>query len=161
MLDVKHLHKNRQIKQNDTVHIYKNILTKLWIKIQDIDNDNNGTNYLFQLPNFIFGEPTYDRDIACAIIQRKLKKGGFHTQTFFTNNSYVILISWDDSFEISHSENEVNVNAGSNQLKMTSHLRRRHHSNKSQQKKQPKIQQTTQPKIQQNNKTKHISFTSN
>ena len=103
-MDIHHLQLNRQLKINDTVYIYKNIIDKLWLKIQDIDNDNNGTSYIYTIPNFIFGEPQYNRDIAHAVICRKLKKGGFELHTYFSNDSYIIFISWSNSmYEERHS----------------------------------------------------------
>lgn len=94
-MDVKHLERNRKLRLDDTVYIYKELISKLWLKIQQIDDDNSGNSYLYQIPNFIFGEPRYDRDIAYLVIKRKLRKGGFSLHTTTSNDSYVMLISWD------------------------------------------------------------------
>lgn len=94
-MNVKKLDETRKARVHETVHIYKNLINNLWGKIQRIDNNNMGTSYIYQVPNFILGEPQYDSKIASEIIQRKLKKGGFFISTTQYNNSFLIYISWD------------------------------------------------------------------
>ena len=96
-MNIKYLEENRKLRVDETVYIYRGLLDKLWLKIQQIDNDDSGNSYLYQVPNFIFGEPRYDRNIAYLIIQRKLTKGGFVLHTTSSDDSYLILISWDPS----------------------------------------------------------------
>lgn len=100
-MNVKQLDDSRKDRLRETVYIYKDLVEVLWTKIQEIDKNDCSKNHIYQIPNFIFGEPRYDRDIAFAIIKRKLQKGGFVTQSSYVNDSYIILISWNqpDNFD--------------------------------------------------------------
>ena len=94
-MNVQNLDDSRKARYHSTVYIYKDLIEQLWTKIQHIDKNDSGKSYIYQIPNFIFGEPRYDRDIAFAVIQRKLQKGGFVIQSTNINDSYLILISWN------------------------------------------------------------------
>jgi len=92
-MNIETLKQNRRNRNEESTHIYLNILDKIWKKIQHYDK-NDETNYLYELPNFILGEPQYDKHIAKSLIIRKMKKGNFDIRIYEFGEITYILIDW-------------------------------------------------------------------
>lgn len=92
-MNIESLKKNRKERNEECIHIYVNILDKIWKKIKLYD-ENGEHNYLYEIPNIILGEPQYDKDIAESLIIRKMKKGGFDLKKYSFGEITYILIDW-------------------------------------------------------------------
>ena len=92
-MNVNALKMSRKKRNEDSMYIYIQILDKIWKKIQLYDK-NDETNYLYEVPNIILGEPLYDKDVAESLIIRKMKKGGFDTTVYLLGEVSYILIDW-------------------------------------------------------------------
>lgn len=97
-MNVRKLQENRQIQEENLVEIYRGVIDKLWTKIQNIDissGPGGPKNYIYEVPNFVVGEPQYDREVAFQLIKRRLIRGGFQIQSLIANNTYFIYIDWE------------------------------------------------------------------
>lgn len=92
-MNIESLKKNRKERNDECIHIYMNILDKIWKNIKLYD-ENGEHNYLYEIPNIILGEPQYDKDIAENLIIRKMKKGGFDLRQYSFGEIRYILIDW-------------------------------------------------------------------
>lgn len=96
-MNVSRLKKNREVQHSQLVEMYRMVINKLWGKIQSIDASagvSGPKNYIYEVPNFLVGEPQYDREVAFELIKRKLLRGGFQIQSLEANNTYFIYIDW-------------------------------------------------------------------
>lgn len=97
-MHVLELQENRKAQQEYLIEIYRTLLNKLWAKIQNVDASSGPSgpkSYIYEIPNFIVGEPQYDREVAFQLIQRRLIRGGFNIQSLIANNAYYIYIDWE------------------------------------------------------------------
>ena len=96
-MNVKVLKKQKEEVLNHIIKVYKNEINKLWEKIKQIDLSTNLSDpktYIYERPNFILGEPQYDKTVLFGLVKRRLKRGNFIYKPFISNDTYFILIDW-------------------------------------------------------------------
>lgn len=80
-----------QLKKSFRVDTYKKMVT-LIMKNIEIKAMNEETFYLYEIPEFILGEPTYDIKECSDFLVKELKKHKFTDVSYYEPN--VIYISW-------------------------------------------------------------------
>lgn len=100
-MHISELQENRKAQQEYLIEIYRMVLNKLWAKIQNVDASSGPSgpkSYIYEVPNFLVGEPQYDKEIAFELIKKRLIRGGFNIQSLIANNTYFIYIDWDKPY---------------------------------------------------------------
>jgi hypothetical protein len=89
-IDVNQIHNILEQRQKQRIDIYEKILTKCFIKIKSaVDMDDTFT--IFQIPEFILGEPCYRLDQCIEYIIYSLKNRGFEIKYVYPN---ILNIHW-------------------------------------------------------------------
>lgn len=89
-LDVNQIHNILEQRQKQRIDIYEKILTKCFIKIKSsVDMDDTFT--LFQIPEFVLGEPCYRLDQCIEYVIYSLKNRGFEIKYVYPN---ILNIYW-------------------------------------------------------------------
>jgi hypothetical protein len=89
-IDVNQIHNILEHRQKQRIDIYEKILTKCFIKIKSsVDMDDTFT--IFQIPEFVLGEPCYRLDQCIEYIIYSLKNRGFEIKYVYPN---ILNIYW-------------------------------------------------------------------
>jgi hypothetical protein len=89
-IDVNQIHNILEQRQKQRIDIFEKVLAKCFIKIKSsVDMDDTFT--MFQIPEFILGEPCYRLDQCIEYIIYSLKNRGFQIQYIYPN---ILKIYW-------------------------------------------------------------------
>lgn len=98
-MNTKVLKQQKQTVIDNVLQIYKKEIDKLWSKIQEINLSTNLADpklYIYEVPNFILGQPQYDPVILNELVKKRLKRGKFCHKPFKSNGTFYILIDWSN-----------------------------------------------------------------
>lgn len=91
-INIDELYENQQKKDLKQLSIFRKILGRIHKKIQIVSrNKTNEKHIWFNVPEYIFGEPLYDKGDCIAYIMYQLNENKFHTRYLHPNT---IFISW-------------------------------------------------------------------
>jgi len=79
-------------QQQKKLDVYNKILNKIYNKIQLV-NKRKKTDLIYEIPNYIFGFPLYNKKTCTVFIISSIRKKGFLVKFNFPN---ILYISWDD-----------------------------------------------------------------
>lgn len=91
-INIDDLYEHQQKKDLKQLSIFKKILGRIHKKIQNMARNKSADKHLwFNVPEYIFGEPLYDKADCIAFIMCQLNENKFHTRFLHPN---CIFISW-------------------------------------------------------------------
>lgn len=90
MLTIESLKQDKKNRNKETHKLYKKVLELVYEKIKNLNNQNY-KRLVYQPPQFIMENPTYNQNLAYKYIFKKLSEGGFLVKPMFNNT---LDISW-------------------------------------------------------------------
>lgn len=90
-LNIDELRNKYRVRCSNRTKIYEKLLEKCYYRINNAA-ENDDTFYLYLIPDFSLGMPTYNLAYCAAFIIYNLKYNGFNTKFF---NPNVIFITWN------------------------------------------------------------------
>ena len=91
MIDANKLRKDKKKRDELKYITFNNILKILTNKIL-ISSQGNNTQCIYQVPQFLFGHPTYKLNECIEYLEEKLKDNNYST-TYYEPN--ILVISWE------------------------------------------------------------------
>jgi hypothetical protein len=98
-LNIDDLYENKQRRDLKQVAIFNKILNRLQNRIKlTARNKSNETHIWFVVPEYIFGEPIYDKGECVAYLVSKLESDKFHIKYVHPNTLFVSWSHWIPSY---------------------------------------------------------------
>lgn len=98
-LDIDELYESKQRRDLKQLSIFNKILNRIHKRIKFAGKHKpNDKHIWFTIPEYIFGEPLYDRGDCIGFIVSKLEKNGFHVRYVHPNALFVGWHNWIPSY---------------------------------------------------------------
>lgn len=98
-LDIDDLYQNKQKRDMRQVSIFNKILNRIHNRITITGRGRKNEQYIwFTIPEYIFGEPVYDKAECIAYIIAKLEENKFHIRYLHPNTLFVSWANWIPSY---------------------------------------------------------------
>jgi len=94
-LNIDELYENKQKRDLKQLSIFNKILNRIHTRIKFTGrNKKNDTHIWFTIPEYIFGEPIYDKGDCIAYLVTKLEENGFLVKYVHPNTVFVCWSNW-------------------------------------------------------------------
>jgi len=94
-INIDELYENKQKRDLKQLSIFNKILNRIHIRIQHTGrNKRNDQHIWFIVPEYIFGEPIYDKGECIAYLFVKLQENGFLVKYIHPNTLFVSWTNW-------------------------------------------------------------------
>jgi hypothetical protein len=94
-VNIDELYENKQKRELKQLSIFNKILNRIHKRITYTGrNKRNDKHIWFTIPEYIFGEPIYDKGDCIAYLVTKLEENGFHIRYIHPNTLFVSWESW-------------------------------------------------------------------
>lgn len=98
-INIDELYENRKRRDLRQLNIFDKILNRIHKRITFTGrNKKNDKHIWFNIPEFIFGEPTYDKGDCIGYIVAKLEDNGFYVRYLHPNNLFISWNEWIPSY---------------------------------------------------------------
>lgn len=98
-LDIDDLYQNKQKRDMRQVSIFNKILNRIHHRITITGRGRKNEQHIwFTIPEYIFGEPIYDKAECIAYIIAKLEENKFHIRYLHPNTLFVSWANWIPSY---------------------------------------------------------------
>ena len=98
-VNIDELFENKQKKDLKQLSIFNKILNRINRRITLTGRTKNNARYVwFNIPEFIFGEPIYDKGDCIAYIVSKLEENGFFLRYIHPNTLFISWLHWVPSY---------------------------------------------------------------
>ena len=98
-VNIDELFENKQKKDLKQLSIFNKILNRINRRITLTGRTKNNARYVwFNIPEFIFGEPIYDKGDCIAYIVSKLEENGFFLRYIHPNTLFISWENWVPSY---------------------------------------------------------------
>jgi hypothetical protein len=93
-INIDELYEKKKVRDLKQISIFNKILNRIHKRIQTTGRTKKYEKYVwFSVPEYIFGEPLYDRGDCIGYIVQKLEENGFYIRYIHPNT---LFISWDN-----------------------------------------------------------------
>lgn len=93
-LNIDELYEKQKAKDLKQISIFNKILNRIHIRIKSVNRFGKKDKHVwFNIPEYIFGEPIYDKAECIAYIVSKLEENGFYIRYMHPNT---LFISWEN-----------------------------------------------------------------
>ena len=125
-IDIDDLYHNKQKRDMKQVSIFNKILNRIHHRITITGRGRKNDQHIwFTVPEYIFGEPVYDKAECIAYIIAKLEENRFHIRYLHPNTLFVSWANWIPSYV----RNEYKKRTGINVDEHGQVIQRKHESN--------------------------------
>jgi len=94
-VNIDELYENKQKRELKQLSIFNKILNRIHKRITFTGrNKRNDKHIWFTIPEYIFGEPIYDKGDCIAYLVTKLEENGFHIRYIHPNTLFVSWENW-------------------------------------------------------------------
>lgn len=98
-INIDELYTNNQQRDLKQIAIFNKILNRIHKRIQFTGrNKRNDKHIWFTVPEYIFGEPVYDKSECISHLVVKLEENGFHVRYIHPNTLFVSWQNWVPSY---------------------------------------------------------------
>jgi len=98
-IDIDDLYNNKQKRDMKQVSIFNKILNRIHHRITITGRSRKNDQHIwFTIPEYIFGEPVYDKAECIAYIIAKLEENRFHIRYLHPNTLFVSWANWIPSY---------------------------------------------------------------
>lgn len=99
-INIDELYEKRQKRDLKQISIFNKILNRIHKRIQHTaKNKNNSDNFVwFNVPEYLVGEPIYDKGECTGYLVSQLEHNGFHVQYVHPNTLFVSWHNWVPSY---------------------------------------------------------------
>lgn len=93
-INIDDLYEKKQRRDLKQLSVFNKILNRIHTRITHTARNKVGDKHVwFTVPEYIFGEPNYDKGDCMGYLVTKLEENGFHVRYVYPNN---IFISWNN-----------------------------------------------------------------
>jgi hypothetical protein len=98
-VNIDELYEKNQRRDLKQLSIFNKILNRIHKRIQFTGKNKRNDKYIwFTIPEYIFGEPVYDKGECIAYLVKKLEDNGFDTRYIHPNTLFVCWQNWVPSY---------------------------------------------------------------
>jgi hypothetical protein len=98
-LNIDDLYEKKQKRDMKQLTIFNKILNRIHKRIQFTSRNKITEKHIFfTVPEYIFGEPIYDKGDCIGYLVTKLEENGFHIRFMYPNTLFVSWLNWVPSY---------------------------------------------------------------
>jgi len=98
-INIDELYEKRQLRELKQISIFNKLLNRIHKRIQFTGkNKTNDKHIWFTVPEYIFGEPVYNKGDCIGYLYTKLQDNGFHIRYMHPNTLFVSWAHWIPSY---------------------------------------------------------------
>ena len=108
-INIDELYEKDQRRNLKQLSIFNKILNRIQNRIRITGRNKRNEKYIwFTIPEFIFGEPVYDKTDCIAYVVTKLEENGFFIKFMYPNTLFITWENWVPSY----TRNEIKKKTG-------------------------------------------------
>jgi hypothetical protein len=109
-LNIDDLYEKKQKRDMKQLSIFNKILNRIHKRIQFTSRNKVTEKHIFfTVPEYIFGEPIYDKGDCIGYLVTKLEENGFHIRFMYPNTLFVSWLNWVPSYVRSEFKKKTGV----------------------------------------------------